>query len=429
MRVTLSQGMVSKRPGNMILLMALGLIALLGVVAMSMDGGAMLSERRQAQAVADAAALAAAADLFQNYWTNLGNDPLESAADSARSVAADNGYDNDGITSSVMVNIPPKEGPFADTSGFVEVVVAYKYERAFSAVFSGGPVTIRARAVAMGKPVPADVGMLLLDKNARAALDGQGLGTTSMKGMPIIVNSSHQESITINSGTVAGPAIWMSGGYNSSLLGILSGTVVAKQSTVEDPLRDLSPPNPNSLTLKTKYEYDQTKLLFPDELELQPGVYKGGIKISGNPKVTLKPGIYYMEDGGFSFSGSGSLNGEGVLIYASPSSSGTPENSLIQGAVTLSGPTSGPYQGIVFWQRRDAATETTVTGAGSSTQIAGTIYAAGGLLKISNSNLLGTSSIGSQYITQRLEVGGAGNITIDWQPDKVARKRSIHLVE
>src|ERR1700682_4237190 len=41
-----------------------------GVVALGLDGGRLMDERRHAQATADAAALAAANDLYQNWWTN-----------------------------------------------------------------------------------------------------------------------------------------------------------------------------------------------------------------------------------------------------------------------------------------------------------------------------------------------------------------------
>src|SRR5262245_61439063 len=93
------------RRGKIVALVAFGLMALLGVVAISFDGGGMMSEKRHAQAVADAAALAAAADLYTYYWTNSGADPGGTAKASALQVASDNGYTNDGTTSIVTVNI------------------------------------------------------------------------------------------------------------------------------------------------------------------------------------------------------------------------------------------------------------------------------------------------------------------------------------
>ena len=50
----------SPRKGAILLVVALCLFALVGVVALVVDGGQMFDERRRCQAAADAAALAAA---------------------------------------------------------------------------------------------------------------------------------------------------------------------------------------------------------------------------------------------------------------------------------------------------------------------------------------------------------------------------------
>ena len=61
---------------------ALCLIALLGVTALVVDGGLLLADRRKVQGAADAAALAAAIDLYNNWNLNSGKDPSGSAASS-----------------------------------------------------------------------------------------------------------------------------------------------------------------------------------------------------------------------------------------------------------------------------------------------------------------------------------------------------------
>jgi Flp pilus assembly protein TadG len=61
-----------RRSGAVIVLVALCLIAMLGIVAISLDGGFLLDQRRRLQSAADAAALAAAIDLYINYPTNNG---------------------------------------------------------------------------------------------------------------------------------------------------------------------------------------------------------------------------------------------------------------------------------------------------------------------------------------------------------------------
>src|SRR5262245_49405023 len=90
-----------RRRGAVAVLLAVSMIALLSVVALSLDGGSLLSERRHAQATADAAAMAAASDLYENFWTNNGLDPGGTAKASALQTAKANGYTNDGVTSIV----------------------------------------------------------------------------------------------------------------------------------------------------------------------------------------------------------------------------------------------------------------------------------------------------------------------------------------
>ena len=55
-----------RRHGVVLVLVAVSLVAILGIVAMALDAGLLFSRRRGLQAAADAAALAAAIDLFKN---------------------------------------------------------------------------------------------------------------------------------------------------------------------------------------------------------------------------------------------------------------------------------------------------------------------------------------------------------------------------
>src|SRR5205823_4884141 len=126
MRMRSAGTCLQARRGGVTVWLVLGLTAILGMLALGMDGGRMQEERRRAQATADAAALAAAADLYQDWWTYRGKDHNNSARDAARTVAAANGYANDGVTSIVTVNIPPAAGAFAGKAEYAEVIAEYR---------------------------------------------------------------------------------------------------------------------------------------------------------------------------------------------------------------------------------------------------------------------------------------------------------------
>ena len=152
----------STRRGMVTAQVALSLSALMAMLAVVADGGLLLVERRHAQATADAAALAAACDLYANWNTNNNNgtDPSGTALASALGVASANGYTNDGTTSTVTINISPAKysgGPNAGTAlpaGYAEATVTSYQQRLFSGIFGSGAIPISARAVARGVQGP-----------------------------------------------------------------------------------------------------------------------------------------------------------------------------------------------------------------------------------------------------------------------------------
>src|SRR4051812_25546678 len=106
MGTSMSKGQ-GRRRGVVAVAVALSLTGLVGVTAISVDGGLLQLHLRKTRSTADAAAMAAACELFRNYPTDNGADPQGTAKSAALSVANTNGYSNDGTTSTVVVNIPP----------------------------------------------------------------------------------------------------------------------------------------------------------------------------------------------------------------------------------------------------------------------------------------------------------------------------------
>ena len=151
---------------------ALSLSALMAMLAVVADGGLLLAERRHAQATADAAALAAASDLYFHWNTNFGSDSGGTAKSSAMGVASANGYTNDGTTSTVTVNIPPSSGNFSGMPGYAEVIVTWNQQRFFSGIFGSGAIPVSARAVAQGVVQASSVAVLLLSSTTIPAVTG-----------------------------------------------------------------------------------------------------------------------------------------------------------------------------------------------------------------------------------------------------------------
>src|SRR5437764_6556031 len=121
----------ARRRAAIAMLVARCLTVLLAVAAFTLDGGVLLDDRRRIQAAADAAALAAAAELFKNYPVTNGVDVDGTAAASAQTSAAANGFAN-GNGTEVTVSIPPVSGTFVGRAGYAEVVISFPPPRYFS---------------------------------------------------------------------------------------------------------------------------------------------------------------------------------------------------------------------------------------------------------------------------------------------------------
>jgi len=104
--------------GQTLILFVLALGVLLGMAAMTIDVGLAYVARRDMQNAADAAALAGADAILEGQSSVL-------AANAARDLALQNGYDNAAADVTVTINVPPTSGPHSGDSDFIEVFIAH----------------------------------------------------------------------------------------------------------------------------------------------------------------------------------------------------------------------------------------------------------------------------------------------------------------
>ena len=107
---------VHRERGQILMLTALMITAFLGLVGLVVDAGFHYVERRQVQNAADEATLAA---VYEMRYGGSSGDIIAAALENA----AANGYDNDGVGSTVTVNMPPSSGDYVGNSNAVEVVI------------------------------------------------------------------------------------------------------------------------------------------------------------------------------------------------------------------------------------------------------------------------------------------------------------------
>jgi hypothetical protein len=436
-------------------LVAVSLIAICGVVAIAVDGGMLLDNRRRVQAAADAAALAAADDLFSNFGANNGADPSGTANSSALSSAAANGFSNDGVTSVVTVNIPPASGNFAGKAGYAEVIVQFNQSRNFSSVFGSGSLPVTARAVACG--IPGNIGILILHPHLQGACEIDG-NVNILNGGQIFSNSDNTVANDAPSAGctgsiyVASTATVSSGGLNVLSSLVKNGTVKYTNNgglqtfstPVIDPLAAIPEPTTSGLS-------NNGSVTITSNTTLQPGIYTnitiGSYGGGSSPTVTLSPGLYYLDNGGSFNLNSGSLQGTGVMIinYTAGDNvfgmSNPPQGPInltpptaTSGGSWPTGTTSATYNGISYWVPRSQTSEVHLRSSFNVT-MSGTWYAQSGEFDIRPDGASTVFNIGN-YICGMAEWGqgysnsqNKSNGTINMNPGTSSPNLRPTLVE
>ncbi len=158
--------------GQIIVLFALALVAIVAGVGLVIDGGSAWAQRRNEQRVADLAALAGAR--AEANWASKGG-IIQAALDTA----AANGF----AASEVQVNIPPTQGEFASTTAdcpsapgtpscWIEVLVNRAHGNTFSRVIGMDSWMVTARAVSVGgiaNAVSSNVSPIMFNESALLA--------------------------------------------------------------------------------------------------------------------------------------------------------------------------------------------------------------------------------------------------------------------
>jgi Flp pilus assembly protein TadG len=411
--------------GAILAQVALSMTALAATLAVVLDGGLLLAEHQRAQATADAAALAAAADLFAKYATASGIDSSGTANTSAITTATANGYTSSNSTIDVRLNPANyKGGPNAGTqvpAGYAEVTVTYNQPRYFSALWGTTTIPVSARAVARGKWIAASPGILLLEPTGPGALTVTGNGSVRVANAPIVVNDNSSSAITTSGNnavvTDSNSSILVGGSPGYSGSGI-SPTPIPNQTPTPDPLRflpELSQPSaaPASTTSNGVTTY-------------YPGYYPNGLSLTGGYTAVFQSGNYYM-GGTFKVNGNGSssLTGSGVMIFIGPNGSLDMGGN---GSVTLSPPTSGTYQGMTIFQSRSNNSDVKIAGNGNY-NTTGTFYAPDAQLKVTGNGDVALASQLIGYTMSNTGGGNSGQVNIVYSNGNVAKTRIFNLVE
>lgn len=325
-------GPLGKRGQTAIILtIAFGtMLALLGLV---FDGGRIYFEKRHMQAAADAGVFGAIQEMRR------GNRDLANNLDpAARYDAGLNGYDVD--NSIITVNSPPATGPNSANPNFVEVIIEQTVPSTFMRVVNRQQATVRVRSVG-GMVWGGDPCLVALNTTASAAFNVQG-NTTVEADCGVYSNSSASNALNSPSSTGCITATWagISGQANGTCFNF-SGGMDEGLPPIPDPLATLPEPDCASMPAGRR-----------TGINYWPGRYNGALLNINGGNYQFQPGIYCVTSG-MHWTG-GTISGDGVMFYIvnNPGNQANGVNINGNAFVNLSAPTSGPYQGILFYGAR-----------------------------------------------------------------------------
>ena len=201
-----------------------------------------------------------------------------------------------------------------------------------------------------------------------------------------------------------------------------------------DPLASIAPPTSGTIVGKSPTYYDMNSK--PANNTISPGVYCGGLTIgnTNGTAFTMSPGTYIMAGGGLVFNSQAVVKGTGVTVYNTSSagwgciSSYNYKPVTISGQVTatLSAPTSGAFNGILFFGNRTGCSTkgscVDQINGGSTAVLNGALYFASDEIEITGSNASGFMMLVADkiYINGNSTFGNNGNpfdgITVSVSP-------------
>jgi hypothetical protein len=410
--------------GQVAIVVALMLVVLLGFAALVVDVGLNWAARTQAQAAADAAALAGV--------IALPSDPAAAVEDVRNYLNANvpglagtpgwehNDTDTDG---DITCWTPPAEVPEPGTHGCavgdtaIQVITPpIQVDYAFAGVFGETSNQIKALAAAERGPAvsgPVPCAICLLDRHAPQALSVTANGDVTVTNAGVMVNSDHpQAAVLHSSGDLTAVSIGVAGGWAATSSGRFTPTPDTGLGPLPDPLADLPTPD----QLDSLPDQDSVTIGSANQT-IDPGVYDT-IAVTGGGDLTMDPGVYVVT-GGLTLS-AGAVLGNGVTIYLAcagyPTPCSGPGAAFSQtgsGQYLATPPITGPYQGLAVFYDRGNSAPLSFTGSGA-TSFTGTIYARQAAMSLTSGGVL--LQLDSLLVVRTLEVSTSAEVLLDFVP-------------
>jgi len=403
--------------GQAIVLIAIGIVALVGFTGLAIDSGNAFSDRRRAQNAADTAVVSAAlAKTRGNFdWANTG-----------LTMASNNGYDNTNANHDVFIHTcdAPLVGiscpaPYDGEEEYLHIVIQSKVNTFFAPVVGVSTLTNNVEAIARAKPSQE-----MYEGNAVVATcssgsktgDTGGAAGVDINGGGLFINSDDTTSACAFADNGAAGGLYLD--YPISVVGCAAnvpGDLTVNTGAEQAPTKDYTwVMNQLGCTGAPENAYTIDSGTKTMTLTSSPTVITASNFPPANVEV-LGAGIYCLE-GNFRVTASNAvLSGDDVTFV------------MLNGGVTINGgdiqlsaPESGPLPNLLFYQPQENTSSSDSfsfsgnAGADSALYLDGMILAPGNQININGGS---NTVIDSQIVGCKFSISGSAGTVINYNDD------------
>ena len=393
-----------KPRGQVLIIIVIALVGIVGIAGLAIDGGNTFLDRRSAQNAADSAALAGAIVRV--------NSPGQDWVGAIMSSAAENGYNNDGITNTIEVYSPPKSGPYANNVEYAQVIITSHVRMYFSRIIGRSESVNVVEAIVRTKPAElkpllGEAALVSLTRtsecNRERAFWVYEAATFEVSGGGVFVNSSNNTCALIQE---AGGSIYMR--YNDPIT-VVGGVSIQNPRRISPVIAvgaaQLSYPPP---FIMPDVKCGKQATIKEDGETMTPGSWNGKF-----PPISVKylePGVYCLQNG-FVTTKETDISGSNVVIKVSGGEVMITKNSKVR----LTAPDHGAFMGLMIFLPLDNNKRVSLD-ANAESKFTGTILAPASNILVKGSDM--RHGFHSQIIGYRIALSGDDNVIVAYDPDE-----------
>jgi Flp pilus assembly protein TadG len=402
--------LIKDRRGNALVIAAAALPLVIGSAGLATDTIQWTLMKRQLQRTADSAALAGVYGRLASQTVVTGD--CSASTPVSRDLTISNINARLGTTPTCTVQAPPTSGSWTPASfSAVKVSVSAQRPLAFSGMFMSSPPVIRASATAAVVQTGRYCAKAL-DNNAETGISFSGNATVNL-GCGIITNAKGANAIDGNGSSTITASPVAAVGQVANSANFASGTTFQPYSPpTTDPYAAINPPAVPSGCNQAALRGNQTSVSASNGT-----VCYSNVKLTSGQTATVTDAVVIINGGDLDVGAGASLTCLRCTIILTTNASPVTNNSIggitINGGATVSltAPTSGPYNGLIIYKDRRApvCNNCNKFNGNSSSYIEGAIYVPTQEVQMSGNSGMNTNCV--QMVAWQLTFTGNTNIT------------------